>query len=113
MKEGTRSEIMGAVWKLVKVAGAQDKEDGTVVRPVGGFERVSVSKSFKTEFIDHWTKRDCISSAARDGDEVLGAAGSRRHTVHCQVSGQRRELELIHAESTETLISARNALTLR
>ena len=41
MREGTRADVMGAVWKFVKVAGAQDKEDGTVIRPVGGFEKVS------------------------------------------------------------------------
>ncbi len=40
MKEGTRSDAMSAVWKLVKVAGAQDKEDGTIVRRVGGLEKV-------------------------------------------------------------------------
>jgi SWI/SNF-related matrix-associated actin-dependent regulator of chromatin subfamily D len=28
------------VWKLIKVAGAQDKEDGTTIRPVGGMEKV-------------------------------------------------------------------------
>jgi SWI/SNF-related matrix-associated actin-dependent regulator of chromatin subfamily D len=40
MKEGTRSDVLSAVWKLVKLAGAQDKEDGTVVRAVGGLEKV-------------------------------------------------------------------------
>ncbi|KAK4688672.1 SWI/SNF-related matrix-associated actin-dependent regulator of chromatin subfamily D, partial [Tremellales sp. Uapishka_1] len=40
MKEGTRAEVMAAVWKLVKIVGAQDKEDGTVIRPVGGLERI-------------------------------------------------------------------------
>lgn len=40
MKEGTRAEVMSAVWKLVKVSGSQDKEDGTLVRPVGGMEKV-------------------------------------------------------------------------
>jgi SWI/SNF-related matrix-associated actin-dependent regulator of chromatin subfamily D len=40
MKEGTRAEVMSAVWKLIKVAGAQDKEDGTTIRPVGGMEKV-------------------------------------------------------------------------
>ncbi|ORX37757.1 chromatin remodeling-related protein [Kockovaella imperatae] len=39
-KEGTKSEIMGAIWKLIKMVGAQDKEDGTIVRPVGGFEKI-------------------------------------------------------------------------
>jgi SWI/SNF-related matrix-associated actin-dependent regulator of chromatin subfamily D len=29
------------VWKLVKVAGAQDKDDGSVLRPIGGFEKAS------------------------------------------------------------------------
>lgn len=42
IKEGTRSEVMAAVWKLVKFAGAQDKEDGTIIRPVGGLEKVSI-----------------------------------------------------------------------
>lgn len=41
MKEGTRAEIMAAAWKLVKVAGAQDKEDGSLIRPLGGLEKVS------------------------------------------------------------------------
>lgn len=41
MKEGTRSEVMAAVWKLVKFSGAQDKEDGTIIRPSGGLEKVS------------------------------------------------------------------------
>ena len=43
MKEGTRSEIMAAVWKLIKLSGAQDKEDSTVVRPVGGMQKVRPS----------------------------------------------------------------------
>jgi SWI/SNF-related matrix-associated actin-dependent regulator of chromatin subfamily D len=34
VKEGTRAEVMAAVWKLVKVAGAQDKDDG-LKRQVG------------------------------------------------------------------------------
>jgi hypothetical protein len=41
VKEGTRAEVMAAVWKLVKVAGAQDKDDGSVLRPIGGFEKAS------------------------------------------------------------------------
>ncbi|WVR08081.1 hypothetical protein IAU60_005127 [Kwoniella sp. DSM 27419] len=40
MREGTRSEVISAVWKLVKVVGAQDKEDGTIVKPVGGLEKI-------------------------------------------------------------------------
>ncbi|KAK6908486.1 hypothetical protein I203_102488 [Kwoniella mangroviensis CBS 8507] len=40
MKEGTRSEIINAVWKLVKVVGAQDKDDGTVIKPVGGLDKI-------------------------------------------------------------------------
>ena len=43
MKEGTRSEVMAAVWKLVKFSGAQDKEDGTIIRPSGGLEKVCPS----------------------------------------------------------------------
>lgn len=39
-KEATRAEVMSAMWKLVKLAGAQDKEDGTLIRPVGGMEKV-------------------------------------------------------------------------
>ncbi|EIW71550.1 hypothetical protein TREMEDRAFT_42914 [Tremella mesenterica DSM 1558] len=39
-KEGTRGEIISAVWKLIKIAGAQDKEDPTIVRPVGGLEKL-------------------------------------------------------------------------
>lgn len=34
---------MSAMWKLVKIAGAQDKEDASVIRPVGGIEQVSCS----------------------------------------------------------------------
>ncbi len=41
MKEGTRAEVMAGVWKLVKIAGAQDKEDSTIIRPIGGLEKVS------------------------------------------------------------------------
>lgn len=41
MKEGTRSEVMAGIWKLVKFTGAQDKEDGSVIRPTGGLEKVS------------------------------------------------------------------------
>ncbi|WWD20275.1 hypothetical protein CI109_104751 [Kwoniella shandongensis] len=40
IKEGTRAEVVSSVWKLVKVAGAQDKDDGTIVRPVGGLEKI-------------------------------------------------------------------------
>ncbi|WVF68489.1 hypothetical protein IAT40_003256 [Kwoniella sp. CBS 6097] len=40
MNEGTRAEVVGAIWKLVKVVGAQDKEDGTIVRPIGGLEKL-------------------------------------------------------------------------
>ena len=46
MKEGTRSEVMAAVWKLVKFSGAQDKEDGTIIRPSGGLEKV-ISSPFR------------------------------------------------------------------
>ena len=42
LKEGTRSDVMNAFWKLVKVAGAQDKEDATIVHPVGGLEKVNI-----------------------------------------------------------------------
>ncbi|ODO08498.1 hypothetical protein L198_00228 [Cryptococcus wingfieldii CBS 7118] len=38
--EATRAEVLSAVWKLVKVTGAQDKDDGTIVRPVGGLEKI-------------------------------------------------------------------------
>ncbi|TXT12853.1 hypothetical protein VHUM_01254 [Vanrija humicola] len=40
IREGTRAEIMAAIWQLVKTSGAQDKEDPTVVRPVGGLEHI-------------------------------------------------------------------------
>lgn len=40
MREGTRAEVMAAVWQLVKTSGAQDKEDPTIVRPVGGLEKI-------------------------------------------------------------------------
>ncbi|ORY34769.1 putative chromatin remodeling-related protein [Naematelia encephala] len=40
MKEGTRADVMAAVWKFIKVVGAQDKEDGTIIRPVGGMEKI-------------------------------------------------------------------------
>lgn len=40
VREGSRAEIMAAVWQFVKAAGAQDKEDSTLVRPVGGLEKV-------------------------------------------------------------------------
>ena len=41
LSEGTRSQVMSAMWKMVKVAGAQDKEDPSVIKPVGGIEQVS------------------------------------------------------------------------
>jgi hypothetical protein len=53
MKEGSRSDAMSAVWKLVKVAGAQDKEDGTIIRPVGGLEKVSLETSYCPDISDH------------------------------------------------------------
>ncbi|KAK8849647.1 hypothetical protein IAR55_004982 [Kwoniella newhampshirensis] len=40
MKEGTRAEVVSAIWKLIKVAGAQDKDDGTIVKPVGGLDKI-------------------------------------------------------------------------
>ncbi|BEI84199.1 hypothetical protein CcaverHIS002_0408030 [Cutaneotrichosporon cavernicola] len=40
VREGSRAEIMAAVWQFIKAAGAQDKEDSTMVRPVGGLEKV-------------------------------------------------------------------------
>ncbi|WWC92772.1 uncharacterized protein L201_007731 [Kwoniella dendrophila CBS 6074] len=40
MKEGTRSDIINAVWKLVKVVGAQDKDDATIIKPIGGIEKI-------------------------------------------------------------------------
>ncbi|KAI9638968.1 putative chromatin remodeling-related protein [Dioszegia hungarica] len=40
MKEGTRAEAMSAVWKLVKVLGAQDKDDGSILKRVGDLEKI-------------------------------------------------------------------------
>ena len=40
VSEGTRSQVMSAMWKFVKVAGAQDKEDASLIRPMGGVEKV-------------------------------------------------------------------------
>lgn len=40
MREGTRAEVMAAVWQLVKTSAAQDKEDPTIVRPIGGLEKL-------------------------------------------------------------------------
>ncbi|WVQ79223.1 hypothetical protein IAT38_001319 [Cryptococcus sp. DSM 104549] len=40
ISEGTRSEVLSSLWKYVKVVGAQDKEDGTVVRAVGGLQKI-------------------------------------------------------------------------
>ncbi|GMK59398.1 hypothetical protein CspeluHIS016_0800040 [Cutaneotrichosporon spelunceum] len=40
LREGSRAEIMAAVWQFIKSVGAQDKEDSTIVRPVGGLEKV-------------------------------------------------------------------------
>jgi SWI/SNF-related matrix-associated actin-dependent regulator of chromatin subfamily D len=48
MKEGTRSEVMAAIWKLVKFTGAQDKDDGSIIRPSGGLEKVSRTCSVMT-----------------------------------------------------------------
>ena len=41
MKEGTRAEVMASIWKLVKFTGSQDKDDGSILRPTGGLEKVS------------------------------------------------------------------------
>nr|ODN80287.1 hypothetical protein L203_05875 [Cryptococcus depauperatus CBS 7841] len=43
IKEGTRSEIMSGLWKFVKTVGAQDKEDVTVVKAVGGLQKLFAS----------------------------------------------------------------------
>lgn len=43
MKEGTRAEAMSAVWKLVKLLGAQDKDDGSLLKRIGDLEKVSLS----------------------------------------------------------------------
>ncbi|WWC73727.1 uncharacterized protein I206_107699 [Kwoniella pini CBS 10737] len=40
IKEGTRSEIINGVWKLIKVCGAQDKDDGTIIKAIGGLEKI-------------------------------------------------------------------------
>jgi hypothetical protein len=40
MNEGTRAEAMSAVWKLVKTIGAQDKDDGSILKRVGDLEKV-------------------------------------------------------------------------
>lgn len=40
LREGTRSEVMSALWKLVKTTSAQDKEDGTIIKAVGGLQKV-------------------------------------------------------------------------
>ncbi|OWT38076.1 hypothetical protein J008_04410 [Cryptococcus neoformans] len=40
LRESTRSEVMSALWKLVKTTGAQDKEDGTVIKAVGGLQKL-------------------------------------------------------------------------
>lgn len=40
MKEGTRAEAMSAVWKLVKTLGAQDKDDGSILKRIGDLEKV-------------------------------------------------------------------------
>jgi SWI/SNF-related matrix-associated actin-dependent regulator of chromatin subfamily D len=44
MKEGTRAEVMASIWKLVKFTGSQDKDDGSILRPTGGLEKVSTPK---------------------------------------------------------------------
>jgi SWI/SNF-related matrix-associated actin-dependent regulator of chromatin subfamily D len=44
MKEGTRAEVMASIWKLVKLTGAQDKDDGSIIRPSGGLEKVRYSR---------------------------------------------------------------------
>lgn len=41
MKEGTRAEAMSAVWKLVKQLGAQDKDDGSILKRIGDLEKAS------------------------------------------------------------------------
>jgi len=41
MREGTRAEVMASIWKLVKFTGSQDKDDGSILRPTGGLEKVS------------------------------------------------------------------------
>ena len=73
-QEGTRSDVMAAVWKLVKITGAQDKDDGTILRPVGGLERVSRNRNSSSadHFADHatWARRRPVPSAARIGHSL-------------------------------------------
>ena len=38
IKEGTRSEIMAALWKFIKTSGAQDKQDPSVVKRIPALE---------------------------------------------------------------------------
>jgi len=46
-KEGTRAEVMASIWKLVKFTGSQDKDDGSILRPTGGLEKVSSPKQVR------------------------------------------------------------------
>ncbi len=50
VREGSRAEIMAAMWQFIKTAGAQDKEDSTLVRPVGGLEKVFPQGSDSVQF---------------------------------------------------------------
>jgi SWI/SNF-related matrix-associated actin-dependent regulator of chromatin subfamily D len=41
VKEESRAGVMSAVWKWVKTVGAQDKDDVTKLKVMGGLEKVS------------------------------------------------------------------------
>jgi SWI/SNF-related matrix-associated actin-dependent regulator of chromatin subfamily D len=84
VKEGTRAEIMAAVWKLVKVAGAQDKDDGSVLRPVGGFEKVYPTDRtvLSGSALPSRPGESRIPSTPRTRDEAPHSSRPRGHQLH-------------------------------
>lgn len=52
MAEGTRNEALLALWKFIKLVGAQDRDDATRLLGVGGLERVGSPLLAKYQRID-------------------------------------------------------------
>jgi hypothetical protein len=75
---------MSAVWRLVKVAGAQDKEDVTVIRPVGGLGKVSWTMRFVVWLVGEGEGRGKLSGRRRIRDimkQVSCGLGECLHSV--------------------------------
>ena len=74
------------MWKFIKLSGAQDKEDGTIIRPVGGVERVR-TPVYPALTADSYSRpgRDSLSHSPRDRRSLLDPSESHRHPLYHQV----------------------------